>query len=599
MFVKLDPDIYEGIGFCQTLMGATYGEMNQLDRAWTHFDAGKAAFEKGEKHFGLLVNEALRLKTEFLAPDFNKEAVDFAAYEQVLEKSDNFGAIEIKWRMCYEIGRALSSEKQYPEARKYLARAIDALELTRSKLREDSIKKMFASSVQDVYAEMITLLFEMKRFEEGFDYLERAKARAFLDMLAGRSLEAKKLVDPLLVKREKEIQKKIDKVVRVLRTIRGPERKQAYKEYKKLQKERKNVLEAIKSQSLEFATTTTITTVPVKKIAARLEKGTALISYFLDKKRSLAWIVNQGIVSAVSLDVGSGELGEMVADYREAIASQQDKLVDDLGEKLSGRLIRPLQDKISGADKLYIVPSKAFHYLPFSSLPLTQDRFLVQDYTISILPNASSLFFLDKDVTQDKETILAVGNPEREQKGLELKFAEIEVKSISKDFSDRSIFTGKDARESVIKEKDLINTGIIHVAAHGKYNSRYPLKSALLFARDHKNDGNLETFEIFSLNLNPRLVVLSACESGIGKVEGGDEVQSLNRAFLYAGAGGVLASLWNVSDQSTYKLMEHFYEGLNTKPAADALKEAQIRLMKEYPSPFYWAPFYLTGGLGK
>jgi CHAT domain-containing protein len=74
-------------------------------------------------------------------------------------------------------------------------------------------------------------------------------------------------------------------------------------------------------------------------------------------------------------------------------------------------------------------------------------------------------------------------------------------------------------------------------------------------------------------------------------------VQGLNRAFLYAGSGGVVSSLWSVSDRSTYKFMEAFYTLLRTRPAAEALKEAQIQLMKEDPMPFHWAAFYLTGGM--
>jgi len=268
-----------------------------------------------------------------------------------------------------------------------------------------------------------------------------------------------------------------------------------------------------------------------------------------------------------------------------------------LGERLSNLLIKPLLERIQEADKLYIVPSKSLHYLSFSSLPLSKERFLVQDFTISVLPNASSLFFMDKTVTHQTETLFALGNPERDNPNMDLKYAEEEVLSISRNFPRSVILTRKDARESALKDRDLIDTGIIHFAGHGHYNANSPLKSAVLLARDQANDGNLETIEIFSLTMNPRLVVLSACESGIGRIEGGDEVQSLNRAFLYAGAGSVLASLWKVADQSTYQLMKHFYEALHRKSAANALREAQIKLMKSYPSPFFWAAFYLTGGV--
>ena len=170
---------------------------------------------------------------------------------------------------------------------------------------------------------------------------------------------------------------------------------------------------------------------------------------------------------------------------------------------------------------------------------------------------------------------------------------------VSRAFADKAVLTGETAKETAIKTGNLKDTAIIHIAAHGIYNPVHPLKSSLLLARDQANDGDLETLEIFSLSLNPRLVVLSACQSGVGKVRRGDEVQSLNRAFLYAGAGGVLASLWSVSDQSTYELMASFYNALKSQPPAQALRSAQLELMKTYPSPYHWAAFYLTGGTVK
>ncbi|MFH1488576.1 MAG: CHAT domain-containing tetratricopeptide repeat protein [Pseudomonadota bacterium] len=597
MFIKLDDDIYEGAGFCQTIMGATYSEMGEFNRAWPHFQAGKEAFEKGKRHYGLLLNKALWFKAEFLRADVKVDPQKFGEYDAFLENAESFGALDIVWRMCFIIGEALAKEKKYPEARKYLARAIDALELTRSRLREDTLKKIFAASVQEVYAEMIRLLFEMKQYEAGFNYLERAKARAFLDMLAGRSVKAKKSVDARLIEKEKQIQGQVDVLARRLRNLKGPDRKEFFDLYRKLLAERKNVLETIKGQSLEFAATTTVTIVDSKKIAARLGHKAALVSYFLDRERTLVWVLKQGIVSAFALEAGKQTLKKLVTEYREAIESQQELLIGDLGSAISGHLIRPILDKISGAGTLFIIPSGALHYVPFSSLPISKDRFLVQDYSITVLPNASSLFFLDKKVTQDKESVFAMGNPERGSPDLALEFAEQEVKSISKDFARRTLLTGKDATESTIKGQNLVDTGIVHIAAHGRYNAGQPLKSALLLAADQQNDGNLETFEIFSLNMNPRLVILSACQSGVGKLEGGDEVQSLNRAFMYAGAGGVIASLWKVADQSTFTLMEYFYDALRTRPAAEALRDAQVKLMGAYPSPYHWAAFYLTGGL--
>ncbi|MFC1580708.1 CHAT domain-containing protein [Thermodesulfobacteriota bacterium] len=597
MYFRLDSDIYEGMGFCHTMMGATYGEMGDLDRAWKQFDAGKKAFSRGKRQYGLMVNQALRYKIEFLSGKVTKEQAKLDKFEGFLKKADHFGAQDIVWRMCYELGRAFARDKQNALAKEYLARAIDALELTRSKLREDTVKRMFASSVQDVYALMINLLFDMKQYEEGFDYLERAKARAFLDMLAGRSIQAKKSVDPLLVKKLEEIQDRITLLSRKLKALGNPNRKADYKAYKTLLAERTKILETIKDQSLEYAATTTVTTVPAKNIIGRLEKNDALISYFQDSERTLAWVLSNGGITAVAVQVPSNKLSGLISGYRRAIASREKKPVSDLGQNLARLLIEPTRKMIAGKERLLIVPSRTLHYLPFSSLPVSADRYLVQDHAIIILPNASSLFFLDKKVTTDRETLFAMGNPARGKTHQSLPYAEKEVRNIATGFSKGTVLVGTEATESKIKDQNLGDTGIIHVAAHGEYNAKQPLKSALLLAKDQANDGNLETYEVFSLKMNPRLVVLSACQSGLGKVEGGDEVQGLNRAFLYAGAGGVLASLWSVADEQTYRLMEYFYGNLSSQMPAEALKGAQLQLMKEYPSPFYWAPFYLTGGI--
>ena len=598
-FFKVTSEVYEAVGYCQTIMAAVYGELGQFDKARTYFSKGKEAFENGDRHFGALFNRALKLKTEFKAPGIPIDITKFNECNRLIEEADRFGATEIVWRTKYEVGRALKKFNRYPEASSYLAGAIETLELTRSRLKEDTFKKMFVASTQDVYSEMIDLLLAVNDAEESFNYLERSRARAFLDILAGRSPKAKKSVDPALIEKEKEVNQKIELILRKLAAAGGAKKKDIYGEYKNLLSEHKEILESIKKQSLDFASTASVTTIPVKKISAGLKENDALISYFLGEKRMTIWVVRQDLIAAISVDADADTLTGLAIDYRQAVAKNDAAHISELGMKLYNFLIAPVRDKLSKTERLFIVPSKALHYLPFSSLPGPGQRFLVEDFAISIIPNASCLFFLDKVVSTDRERILAVGNPQRKEAGLALKFAEDEVKIISRNFSKSVVLTGKDATESFFKKKDIIDTGIIHIAAHGIYYVDDPLKSAILLAEDEEDDGNLETFEIFALTMNPRLVVLSACQSGIGEVESGDEIQSLNRAFLYAGAGAVMASLWNVDDKATAVLMEKFYKYLEKTGNAQALRLAQTELVKNptYKSPYYWAAFYLVGGL--
>jgi len=162
----------------------------------------------------------------------------------------------------------------------------------------------------------------------------------------------------------------------------------------------------------------------------------------------------------------------------------------------------------------------------------------------------------------------------------------------------KEIYTRKEATEGLAKEKASW-PNVIHIASHGEFNDRQPLQSGLLLAKDNENDGNLQVHEIFGMDLrNANLVTLSACETALSKIQGGDDLVGLSRGFIYAGTPSLLATLWKVDDQSTAILMEHFYRNWQKGMSkAEALRQAQIALktMPQYKHPFYWAPFVMIG----
>jgi CHAT domain-containing protein len=171
---------------------------------------------------------------------------------------------------------------------------------------------------------------------------------------------------------------------------------------------------------------------------------------------------------------------------------------------------------------------------------------------------------------------------------------------------------------------------ILHFATHAELKQDDPLSSAILLAKEYKEDGRLEVREIFGMNLKANLVVLSGCETGLGKLSTGDELVGLTRAFIYAGTPSVMASLWKVDDASTAHLMSNFYRNLKTMTKVEALRQAQLALIRgsgqsellarrgvggigklgETPKPalpapsslsistshpYFWAPFVLMG----
>jgi CHAT domain-containing protein len=157
------------------------------------------------------------------------------------------------------------------------------------------------------------------------------------------------------------------------------------------------------------------------------------------------------------------------------------------------------------------------------------------------------------------------------------------------------------ANEDNVRTRDINNYRVIHVATHGLLDAQRPQFTGVVLSLvgNKTNDGFLRTDEIFNLRMNPSLVMLSACETGLGKEKRGEGVIGLTRAFMYAGAPTVGVSLWSVADKSTADLMTDFYKRYlgKTPSASGSMREAQLAMIsaKKYSAPFYWAPFVVVG----
>jgi CHAT domain-containing protein len=161
-----------------------------------------------------------------------------------------------------------------------------------------------------------------------------------------------------------------------------------------------------------------------------------------------------------------------------------------------------------------------------------------------------------------------------------------------------------EASEDNVDAKDMSKYRILHIATHGLLNAERPQFTGVVLSLvgNKTEDGFLRTDEVFNLKLGSPLVMLSACETGLGKEKRGEGVMGLTRAFMYAGAPTVGVSLWSVADRSTADLMSDFYKRLLTpggtaSAPSTAMRDAQLAMIagKKYSAPFYWAPFVLVG----
>ena len=244
-----------------------------------------------------------------------------------------------------------------------------------------------------------------------------------------------------------------------------------------------------------------------------------------------------------------------------------------------------------------LVPNGVLHYVPFAALPNGAGYF-GETHTLHYLPSASVLPFIQAKRKGPADCLLALA--QSRPVGLPpLSFADVEVASIANLYGTQPLLGGTATTSAL--QRLAPEAQIIHLAAHGELNEQSPQFSRLFLAPDGLTDGSLTVQDVYGPNLaQADLVVLSACETQLGQQSRGDELVGLNRAFIYAGTPSVIASLWSVNDQATAVLMAAFYRHLRAGLSkAEALQAAQAETRAQYPHPYYWAAFVLTGDPGR
>lgn len=241
------------------------------------------------------------------------------------------------------------------------------------------------------------------------------------------------------------------------------------------------------------------------------------------------------------------------------------------------------------------MPAAELFYLPFQIFPAGDGALLIDRYAISYLPNAASLEYLAQDAAFGGKVFLGALGGISVEGMAPLPGTLRETDGIAK------IYPAADrASEAALThdrvKRALIESDEVHLATHGIFDKDAPLFSAVLTSPAPGQASRLNLYEIADLPLKAKLVVLSACETAKGQLQGGDEIAGLTRTFLTAGASTVVSSLWKVSDDSTALLMQEFYRSMRAGHApAAAMREAALAVRKQFPHPFYWAPFIVTG----
>jgi len=347
-----------------------------------------------------------------------------------------------------------------------------------------------------------------------------------------------------------------------------------------------------------------------------LDDRTLAVTYAVTQDRTYLFALTRRGLALHEVALGRTALEQRTRGFREALAGRRLE-VAALGRTLCADLLGPVRKQLASSTRLLIVPDGPLWELPFQALKCTASRYLLEERAIAYAPSLTALREMATHRAPPgpaRDTVLAVGDPSfgepqrRQIAGLlrdgalgPLPDAAAEARAIERFYGPgSSVFIGPEARETRVKA-EAGRHRVLHFAAHGILNDASPLYSQLVLARPkgtEDDDGLLEAWEIMEMSLPADLAVLSACESGRGRVSQGEGLVGLSWAFSVAGCPTTVVSQWKVDSRSTSRLMRRFHRDLaDGRPTADALRAAALAVKADplYAHPFYWAGFVVVG----
>ena len=571
-------------------VGSKKGELDVIHRL------GETAFRQGAYH------EALA---------FDEEALRMA------QALNDMAAL---WSIHDDLGKIRLALTQDDEAITHFQASIATLEQMRSYLQIPELRQFFMQGNTNPYIDMVRLLLARHQDDEALWYLERLKARTFLELAANAAPQSQTV--PALIQEEQQLAAKI----RLLNERFSSAAEGTSEQYHDVEQELyqakeqyENLLLQIKFTFPEYYRLKIVDAEEIrmlmKQAVAFLEPDVAILEYFLDDERLSIWVITADSTRAVSVPVASKTVMEAVLRFRNELRHYRSSNIVAPLQDLYSCLIAPVEAELDGITTLGVIPFQVLHFVPFGALvkPGTQGEtpsFLMKTHALFSLPSLSMLPVVRartaRTARRGAQKVLGMADGAENLPG-----AAQELRALRRVFPTSVEYIGKEAtKERVFAEAPQYD--ILHFAMHGVFDKQHPMFSYLELASEP-----LYAKDVFGLSLNADLVTLSGCETflpqqigaeDMAELVSGDELVGFIRAFMYAGTPTVLASLWQVNDTATQDLMSAFYQRLPTLGKARALQQASLDVMQStlqigrrrpkrisMAHPFFWAPFVVVG----
>lgn len=592
-FIKPHMDIYYGAGLTLALVasGKLLIENNEFESEKLYKEA-KSYFQKIGLKRGEAIVPTLQAFT-YLKSGKGKKLLQ--KVDEALDIVNHYGFLDLSWRIEVEKGRYFFNLGNKGEAEKSFRNAQKTISYISNSLASDNSKVNFGVGKEDITKYLIQIDISKNDYAQLFSDLEEGRSRAFLDIFRGSVIRDQN--NPILSSIN-EIDEKILKLT-VKAGSKGSDNSILDK-VRLLRVERRVKLIELKINFSRIASAVAIWSGDIKDFQNNLGKDENALYYFNENNKLSYLNITKDSIKLIRLKVSPNVLQEdlnllygfisnsdkqnktrglrkinianSVAMSKTTFLEQKNKVYSELG--LKNVLM----------SKTYIIPSSTVNFVPWGVLDI--------DKPISVLTSASLLSF-PKELIKMKSNAVIVGNPNFGGHLPQLPGAENEALNIASLY-DKKALVYDDATLKKLYSSIGTGTKVLHLATHGIFDNKDPLASSIYLSKNGSFD-KVTAKDIFEKPLKSYLVVLSACETGLGKSISGDDFLGLTRTFFLGGSNAVLSTLWEVDDDGTKEFMKEFHRYAKNGDYMEGYHLAKKKLKDAGYPPSIYGAFVLYG----
>jgi hypothetical protein len=568
------PEAAFGRAFNLATLGLAQSKLSPTDTlAIEPLNTARRFFESKRHAFGQSVVQAYLAEAALVAGRL-EEAIRLA--EEGERYAATAGLPDMAWQLALGRGEAELRLGRADRAEAAFRVAQTGIDAVSGALSNDDTRLRFGAGKEVVTRHLARLDIARGDFDALFRDLERGRARAFVDLLQGV---------PLAQGRQTEAVGRIRALEAEIRRLRLKNSTGASQSLAPLLAERSRVVAELRQRDPELADVLGVAVAELAVVQSRLAPGEMLAYAIADAAEApLTWLLVTGNGRRIETsEINAATLQKMLGEFAVAVVEGNVKQQ----KETTGRLSSLLRLTHWGSMKaLYVVPSGAAHFLPWGALDI--------EAPVAVLPLGGWLLREENSKLPAGRAVVA-GDPDFGGALPQLPGARREAEGVARFYGSAPLL-GAAATESSLRQLVGASVGVLHLATHGYFRAEAPLNSGVVLAGAGKPHF-LTAARLLAAPLPARLVVLSACETGVGKAVAGDDFLGLSRSFYLGGARAVLASLWPVEDDPTQLFMQTFQEKLAQDGFGAAWLAARNRLRREGAPPSAYGAFVLGGAL--